>query len=100
MFWILVLGSLNVVWLLNTRKEYAQSDFCNFDVKSREIVNMIFVSQVSGLVENFNIGNFSHTINVINVKLCLMVLPTELCLFIPLSVTMTMFQGHSNVEQF
>ena len=34
---------------------------------------MFLVSLVSGLVENFNIGIFSDTINVINVKLCMMV---------------------------
>ena len=66
----------------------------------REIINMFMVSQVSGLVENFNIGIYSDTINVINVKLCMMILLTELYLFIPLSVTLTIFQGHSNVKQF
>ena len=30
---------------------------------------MFFVGLVSGLVENFNIGIYSDTINVINVKL-------------------------------
>ena len=48
------------------------------------------VSQVSGLVEN---GVFTDTINAINVKLCMLVLLTELYLFIPLSVTLTIFQG-------
>ena len=32
------------------------------------------VCQLSGLVENFNTGIYSDTINVINVKLCIMVL--------------------------
>ena len=50
---------------------------------SREIINMFFIGQVSGLVGNFNIGIYSDTINVINVKLCMMVLLTELYLFIP-----------------
>ena len=59
---------------------------------------MFLVSQVSGLVENFKIGIFSDIINVINVKLCVMALCIELCL--SLSVTLTIFQGHSNVEQF
>ena len=54
---------------------------------------------MSGLVESFNIGIYSDTINVKNVKLCMMVLLVELYLFIPLSVTLTIFQGHSNVEQ-
>ena len=40
-----------------------------------------------------------NTINVIIVKLCMMALLIELYLFIALSVTLTIFQGHSNVEQ-
>ena len=43
--------------------------------------------------ENFNIGIFSDTIDVINVKLCMMVLLIELYLFIPLSMTLATFQG-------
>ena len=60
---------------------------------------MLLVGQVSGLFENFNIGIFSDTLNMINVKLCLMVLLNELYLFIPLSMTLTIFESHSNVEQ-
>ena len=67
---------------------------------SREIITIFFVSYMSRLVENFNIGISSDTINVISVKLCMMVLPIELYLFIPLSVTFTIFQGHSSVKQF
>ena len=59
-----------------------------------------FVSQVSGLVENFTIEISSDTINVINVKLCMMVLLSELYLFIPLSTTVTILQDHSSVELF
>ena len=67
---------------------------------SREIVNIVLVGQVFGLVKNFNIGIFSGTINAINVKLGIMVLFTELYLFLPLSLTLTVFKGYSNVEQF
>ena len=42
---------------------------------------------------------FSDTLNVIDVKLCMMVLLIEHYLFLPLSVTLTIFQGHGNVEQ-
>ena len=41
-------------------------------VYSREIINMPFVGQVFGLVKNFNIGICSDTVNLINVKLCMM----------------------------
>ena len=37
-------------------------------VCSRELINVFLVGQVSGLVENFNTGIYSHTKNVINVK--------------------------------
>ena len=48
--------------------------------------------------KNFKILIFSDTVNVINVKLCMMVLLIELYLFIPLSVTLTIFQGHRYVS--
>ena len=72
------------------------------DVYSREMISMFLFGLVSGLVKNENIGIYSETINVINVKLCMVVLLIELCLFIPLSVTLTIyiFQGHSSVEWF
>ena len=61
---------------------------------------MFLIGQVSGLVRNFNIGIYSDTINVINVKLCMMSLLIELYMFITSSETMTICQGHSSVEQF
>ena len=47
------------------------------------MINMIFVGQMSELVENFNIGIYSDTINVINVKLCIIVPLIDLHLFKP-----------------
>ena len=58
-------------------------------VYSSEIINMFLVSQVSGLVENLNIGIYSDTINV---NLCMMILLIELYQFIPLSVTRPYFK--------
>ena len=69
-------------------------------VYSRKTLSMLFVGQVPGLVENFNIGIYSDPTNVINVKLCMMVLLITLSLFIPFSVTLTIFHGHSNIEHF
>ena len=60
----------------------------------------VLVGQLSGLVINFSIGIYSDTINVINVKLCLKVLLIEVYLLMLLSVTLTIFQHHSSVEQF
>ena len=37
---------------------------------------------------------------MINVRQCMMMLLIELYMYIPPSVTLTTFQGHSNVEQF
>ena len=75
-------------------------NMCDSGVCSREIINMFLVIQVSWLVENVNTGIYSDTINVINVKLCMVVVLTELYPFIPLSVTLIVFQGHSSVKQF
>ena len=61
---------------------------------------MFFVGQMSWIVENFNIRICSDTVNVIYVKLCMMVLLIELYVFIAFSVALSIFQGHSNVEQF
>ena len=72
---------------------------CNSGVYSREIINMFFISQMSQFVKKFKIGIYSDTINVINVKLGIMVLLTELFLVIIL-VTLIIFQGRSNVEHF
>ena len=53
--------------------------------------------QVGGLVKNFNIWILSDTINVVNVKLCMMMLHIALSAFITLSVTLSLYQGHSSV---
>ena len=55
---------------------------------------------MSWLVENFKIRIFSDKINAINVKLSMVVLLTELYLFIPLSVNLTILQGHRIVKHF
>ena len=62
------------------------------------IGELFSVGQLSGFVRNFNIGIYSDTVNVINVKLCMMILLIELYLFTPFSMTLTIFQHHSSVE--
>ena len=74
-------------------------ELCDAGVCSRKIIYMFFWSNVLAC-QNFSTGILSDTINVINVKLCVMVLLVELHLFIPLSVTLTILYSHSNVEQF
>ena len=82
------------------KKDRALYKLCDSGVCSREKIYMHLVGQVSGLVENFNIGIYSDTILVVYVKLCVMVLLVELYLFMTLSAVLTIFQGHSNVVQF
>ena len=53
---------------------YAQYELSDSGVCSKEIICMFLVGQVSGLVRNFYVGNFSYTKNVINTELCMMVL--------------------------
>ena len=50
--------------------------------------------------KDFNVAIFSDTIHTIYVKLCMKVVLIELYLFVALSVTLTVFQGHSNVKHF
>ena len=52
--------------------------------------------------KNFNIAMFSDTVNVINVELYMMVVLVELYnyIFLPFSVTLVVFEGHSSVRQF
>ena len=47
-------------------EDHAGYELCNSDVCSMEIIYMFLVSQVSGLIKNFNIGIFSDTINIHN----------------------------------
>ena len=54
---------------------------------------------MSGRVKDIDVANSLDTIHLINIKLCEMVLNIELRLFIPLSMTLTIFQGHSSVNQ-
>ena len=55
-------------------------------------------SQVS--ISGKNVAIFSDTINLMNAKFCVMVVLTERYSFIPLLVTLSVFQGHSSVKYF
>ena len=65
-----------------------------------EVCFRFLVGQVPGLVKTFNVGIVPDTINVTNIKRCAMVILIELHQLRPLTVTLTIFQGHSNVKQF
>ena len=55
--------------------------------------------QVFRRSENLNVAIFLDTINIMKVKLCMPVVLTELYPFIPLSVTVIVFQIDSSVKQ-
>ena len=52
------------------------------------------------LVKNSDVASFPNTINVIYIKLYKMVLHIKLHLFVPLPMTLIIFQGHGSVKQF
>ena len=66
------------------------------------MISVRLASRVSVRGKNVNIAIFSGTINVMNGKLCAMVVLLKLLALpiIPLSVTLIVFQGHSSVKQF
>ena len=68
--------------------------------KCESVMNRVGPAPAGVAKTNFTI--FSDTINVIDVKLCMMVhlLLIELYLLIPLSLTLTIFQGHNSIKQF
>ena len=66
------------------------------DVCLRDIINKVLVGHLCGLVENVKTGIFADAINI---KICMMLLLLNLYLFRPLSVTLVIFLGHSNIEQ-
>ena len=51
------------------------------------------LGRVSICRKNFDVAIFSDTVNEVNVKLCMMVVFVELYPFIPLPVTLIVFQG-------
>ena len=55
---------------------------------------------ILGHCQNFNVVIFSDAINVVSFKLCMMILLTELYLFMPHSVILIIFQGLKSVNQF
>ena len=57
----------------------------------------LLTGQVSICGENFNVAILLDTVSMMNVKICMMVVLVELYPFLPLSVTLIVFQGHSSV---
>ena len=49
---------------------------------------------------HFDVGIFSDTTDVVNIKLCIMVVLIEVYPFIPLSVTLIVFQRHRASDSF
>ena len=84
-------------------QEIVHNVICVTDVYSREIINMFFAGQVSELSKTLVMGFYSDSINVVNYMskfACWYYSSNELDLFIPLSVTFTIFHTHTSVKQF
>ena len=64
------------------------------------VISVRLAGQLSVCGKNLNIASFSEAINMVNVKLSMMVVLTELYPFISLSVTLIVFLCHSTFEQF
>ena len=64
------------------------------------MISLRLALRVSVCGRNFNVATFSEIVNMLNVKLCMMVVLIELYPLIPLSVTLIVFQGHSSVKHF
>ena len=56
--------------------------------------------RVSRHVKSIDFAIFLGHANMINIKLYMMVLYIEFHLYVPLSMTLTILQGHSSVKQF
>ena len=63
-----------------------------------EIINMFLVGELSGLFRTVTFGVFSNSTLVIKVKVCMIILLINLYLFMPISMTLTVFQGYSSVK--
>ena len=78
--------------------------WCNFLLAWKIRVYIMISVRLAGWLsvcgKNFNVAIFLDTTKMINVKLNVMVVLIKLCPFIPLAVTLIVFQGYSSVEQF
>ena len=63
-------------------------------------VRLTFRPSVCMWQKTSNVAFFSDTVNMINAKLCLMVVLIQLYAFLPLSVTLIVLQSHSSVKHF
>ena len=64
---------------------------------SHETVYIMISVELASMAKKICIAIFSDTINVTGVRIYMRILLTELYLFIPFSMTVTIFQGHSYV---
>ena len=64
------------------------------------MISVMPSDQFSVCGKNFNVAIFSDTLNMINVRLCMIIVLIEFYPFIPLSATLILFQDHSSVKQF
>ena len=78
-------------------KYHTHYPLCDYNVRLMGIINTCLAGWVFGRIENINVAVFSDKINVISVKLCTEVLLSNLDLFTPLSLALTIYSEHSSV---
>ena len=66
----------------------------------KEIINMFMVGQVSWLVENFNIGIFSETINVMIYQTLSRLCDGTICWALPVHTTSSDLDYISRAQQY
>lgn len=73
-------------------------DFCWF--LTHECRRVFVMTSVGLGMAKTDIVILLDTMNVLNVKLCMITILTELYLYVPLLVTFTTFQGHNSIRHF
>ena len=124
--WVLILGTLQMIIYFSSENRKRIAYFCRGSIPftmwwQRDLVlleislflthhmknaRLCYEQCWAGRVivlccKNFsNVAIFSDTVNVINIKLCMMLQLIGLYLCIPLSVSLTICQGQRSVKQF
>ena len=78
--------------------QFSCNCFTTVDLSQTTIIPLYLFLSV--MTQTITVAILPDAINMINVKLCMMVVLTEFYSFIPHSATLIVFQGHSSVKQF
>ena len=98
-FYVPIRLNWNFIGLFSTSsraKPWSAEDMLDGQHQRVDIPSVLCRVSICG--KNSNAAVFSDTLNMINVKLCLMVVLFELYPFIPVSLTLIVFQDYSSVK--